>query len=95
LSDRWLRQEEAKRQMSRKGARRVVRVCLLTLFCLAASLVSGLPQAGAHDAARSAHAARETLLGVDDTMLLGAMLGLLSAGVALMILGASRPRRHR
>jgi hypothetical protein len=81
--------------MSRNRARRVLRGCLLVLLCLAVSLASGLPQAGAHGAARSAHAARETLLGVDDTLLLGAMLGLLVAGVALMVIGAGRPRRHR
>jgi hypothetical protein len=58
-------------------------------------LVAAITPAGARAVGRTGGAARQTMLGVDDSILLGGVLIVLVLGVAIMVFGASRPRRHR
>ncbi len=84
--------------MCRNRAVRTVRAALAVLAGLVgtiAGLVAVMAPAGARGVRPTGAAARHTTLGVDDSMLLGGVLVVLVVGVAIMVLGASRPRRHR
>jgi hypothetical protein len=84
--------------MSRNRAGRTVSAVLCVLVGLGGAIIGlivAMPAAGARGLRRAGGPAHESMLGVNDSVLLGGVLVVLVLGVAIMVIGASRPRRHR